>query len=84
MIEMIKIEILGTGCPKCKKTFENAKKALEESKIDAKIVKVENISEIIEKGVFMTPATLVEGNIIKQGDVATKNEIMVAIQKLKK
>lgn len=79
---MIKIEILGTGCPKCKKVFKNVKKAVEELEIDADIVKVENINAIAERGVFMTPAVVVNGNTIKEGGIARKEEIKKALQKL--
>lgn len=78
----MKIEILGTGCPKCKKTYENVKKALEELKIEAKVVKVENINEIVNRGVFMTPTTIIDGDIIKQGGIATKNEIKSFIEEM--
>ncbi len=80
----MKIEIFGTGCPKCKKTEENVKMALEELGIEAEIVKIEDINEIVKRGIFMTPATIVENNIVKQGGIATKNEIIAFLQKLKK
>ncbi len=80
---MKKIEILGTGCPKCKKTFENVKKAVEEVGTDAEIVKIEDINEITERGVFMTPAVVIEGDTIKEGGIARKEEIKTALQKLK-
>ena len=51
------IKVLGTGCPKCKKTYENVKTAIEELGIDAKIEKVEDINEISEWITF-TPGVL--------------------------
>jgi len=80
----MKIEIFGTGCPKCKKTEENAKMAVEELGVDAEIIKITDINEIIQRGIFMTPATLIDGNIIKQGGIVSKNEIIATLQKLKK
>ncbi|MHC1582914.1 MAG: thioredoxin family protein [Candidatus Syntropharchaeia archaeon] len=80
----MKIEIFGTGCPKCKKTEENAKMAVEELGVDAEIIKITGINEIIKRGVFMTPAVMIDGNLIRQGGIATKNEIIAVIQKLKK
>ena len=80
----MKIEIFGTVCPKCKKTFENAKKAVEELGIDADVVKVEDINEITGRGVFMVPATIIDGTLIKQGSIVTKNEMIAALEKLKK
>lgn len=69
-----KIEILGTGCPKCKKLEENTRKALQELKIDAKIEKVTDISKIIER-VSMTPAITIDGKIKAEGRIPEVEEI---------
>ncbi len=70
----MKIEILGTGCPKCKKLEENAKRALQELKIDGKIEKVTDILKIIER-VTMTPAIAVDGRIKASGRIPEVEEI---------
>lgn len=62
-VKLMKIEILGTGCPKCRKLEENARKAVEEKKSDAKIVKVTDISEILSYGVMSTPALVIDGKV---------------------
>jgi hypothetical protein len=49
---MIKIEILGTGCAKCKRLFANAEQAVKDLKITAEIVKVEDLAEIVGRGVI--------------------------------
>jgi small redox-active disulfide protein 2 len=65
----VKIEILGSGCPKCKQTERVMNKAVKELNIDAKIVKVTDISEIMERGVIVTPAVSIDGNIVISGKV---------------
>ena len=71
----MKIEILGTGCPKCKMLEANARKAVEELKIKAEIIKVTDIDKIIDYGVMSTPALVVDGKIKSYGKVADVEEI---------
>lgn len=73
--KMIKIHILGTGCPKCKKLTENAEKAVQELDGDYEIVKVKDINEIIKFGVMMTPALAVENDVKSVGKVLSPEEI---------
>ena len=56
----MRIEVLGTGCPKCEKTLANAKKAVEELGLEAEVVKVYDLGEITAWGVLLTPALAVE------------------------
>jgi len=72
----MKIEVLGTGCSKCKTLYENVKKALEESGKDAEVVKVEEIPKIMAYGVMSTPALVVDGQVRLSGKVASVAEIM--------
>ena len=72
---MTKIQILGTGCPKCKKLAENAKKAALELEGDYEIIKVEDINEIMKFGVMMTPALAIENEVKSVGKVLTSEEI---------
>ncbi len=71
----MKIEILGTGCPKCKMLEENTKKALAESGKKADIIKVTEIDKIIEYGVMSTPAIVIDGEVKAYGKVSTTEEI---------
>ena len=73
----MKIEILGTGCPKCKQLEENTKKAIEESGKKVEIVKVTEIGKIIEYGVMSTPAIVIDGEVKSCGKVADIEEIKV-------
>lgn len=71
----MKIQILGTGCPKCHQLAENAELAIEELGIDAEIEKITDINEIMEFGVMMTPALAVDGKVKLVGKVANVAEI---------
>jgi small redox-active disulfide protein 2 len=71
----MKIEILGTGCPKCKMLEENAQKALASSGKEGEVVKVEDINEIIEYGVMSTPAIVIDGEVKSYGKVCDVEEI---------
>jgi small redox-active disulfide protein 2 len=72
----MKIEVLGTGCAKCKTLYENAKKALEESGKSAEVAKVEDIPSIMKYGVMSTPALVIDGQVKFSGKVASVAEIM--------
>jgi small redox-active disulfide protein 2 len=71
----MKIEILGTGCPKCKKLIQNAEEAVREMNVDAEILKVTNIDEIMNYGVMMTPALAIDGEVRSAGKILGKEEI---------
>lgn len=77
---MMKIEILGTGCPKCKATEKNVRKAVEELEKDIEIKKVEDIDEIVNRGVMMTPAIVIEGDVKISGKVPSTDEIKKIIE----
>jgi len=72
---MRRMQILGTGCPKCKKLAENAEAAAKELGIEYELEKVTNINEIMKFGVMMTPALAVDGEVKVAGKVAGVDEI---------
>ena len=72
---MKKIQILGTGCPKCKKLAENVEAAAKELGIEFEIEKVTDINEIMKFGVMMTPALVVDGDVKVVGKVPLPDEI---------
>ena len=72
---MIKIQILGTGCPKCKKLTENAEEAVRDLDGDYEVVKVTDIGEIIKFGVMLTPALAVNGEVKSTGKLLSPYEI---------
>ena len=72
---MKKIQILGTGCPKCKKLAENAEAAAKTLGIEYELVKVTDINEIMKFGVMMTPALAVDGEVKSAGKVLSTEDI---------
>jgi len=70
------IKILGTGCPKCKKTTALVEKVVKENNIDAEIIKVEDIMEIMAYNILSTPAVVVDEKVVIKGKVPSKNEII--------
>jgi len=71
----MKIEVLGTGCPKCKLLESAVRKAVMEEKVKAEIIKVTELDQIIDKGVMMTPALIVDGKIKSTGKIPSIEEI---------
>lgn len=72
---MKKIQILGTGCPKCKALAKNAEAAAKELGIEHQIEKVTDINEIMKFGVMMTPALAVDGQVKVVGKVPSPEQI---------
>lgn len=72
---MKKIQILGPGCPKCKKMAENAETAARELGIDFEMEKVTDIKAIMSFGVMMTPALVVDGKVKVSGKLPDVDEI---------
>ncbi len=73
---MKKIQVLGTGCPKCKKLLENAETACRELGLEAELEKIDDINRIIEYGVMTTPALVVDGEVKSAGKVLSEKEIV--------
>lgn len=72
---MKKIQILGTGCPKCKLLAANADEAIRSLGMEASVEKVEKIQDIIAFGVMTTPALAVDGQVKSAGKVLSADEI---------
>ena len=72
---MRKIQILGTGCPKCKQLAENTEAAAKQLGIEYELEKVTDITEIMKIGVVMTPALVIDGNVKAVGKVPSSDEI---------
>lgn len=71
----MKIEILGTGCLKCKQLADNSEAAVKELKIQAEVNKITDIGKIIEYGVMTTPALAIDGVVVSSGKLLNKDEI---------
>lgn len=72
---MKKIQILGTGCPKCTKLAENAETAARNLGIEYEIEKIKDINEIMKFGVMITPALAVDGQVKIVGKVPSPQDI---------
>lgn len=72
---MTKIQILGTGCPKCKKLAANVEEAVKALGLAAQIEKVEKIADIVKFGVMTTPALVVDGQVKSAGKMLSPEDI---------
>ena len=72
---MTKIEVVGTGCAKCRRLLANAGQAVKDLKIAADVIKVDDIDEIVNRGIMLTPALFINGEVRAQGRVPDVNEI---------
>ncbi len=72
---MKKVEVIGTGCAKCRRLLANAEQAVKDLKIVADVIKVDDIDEIVNRGVMMTPALFIDGKVRAEGRVPDVNEI---------
>lgn len=70
-----KIQILGTGCPKCKLLTANAEAVVKALGIEATVEKVEKIADIMKFNVMMTPALVVDGQVKSAGKVLSADDI---------
>ena len=71
----MKIQILGTGCPKCNKTYENAEQALKDLDMAADLEKVKDLKAIMDFGVMVTPALAIDGEVKVAGKIPSVDEI---------
>lgn len=69
------IQVLGTGCSKCKSLEKAVREVVEENGIDATITKVEDILEIMNFNVLTTPALIIDGKVVIKGRVPTNSEL---------
>lgn len=77
---MKKVQVLGTGCPKCKQLTENAEQAAQDLGIECEITKVTNLNDIMAFGVMMTPALVVDGDVKASGKVLSPDQIKAYLQ----
>jgi small redox-active disulfide protein 2 len=72
----MKIQVLGTGCAKCKQLTANAEKAVATLGVDATVEKVEDLREIMKFGVMTTPALVVDGKVRAAGKLLTPEAVI--------
>ncbi|MFH1434211.1 MAG: thioredoxin family protein [Pseudomonadota bacterium] len=75
----MKIQVLGTGCMKCNKLYDDVNKALGQAGVSADVQKVEKIEEIMKFGVAFTPALVIDGEVKSAGKVPSVSEIVTWI-----
>ena len=71
----MEIKVLGTGCPKCRKLFGEVEKAIAEAGVEATLTKVEKIDDIMEYGVMMTPALVIDEEVKASGKIPKAAQI---------
>lgn len=76
---MKKIKVLGTGCPKCQKLEAMVKEAVSKHGIDAEVSHVYDIDKILDYGVMVTPALVVDGQLKISGKLPGEKELLAAI-----
>lgn len=69
------IKVIGTGCEKCGKLYDNVLEALEELGCEAEVERVDDLLEIVKLGVMTAPSLMVDGKLVVSGRVAKKEEI---------
>ena len=77
----MKIQVLGTGCPKCKKLAEAAEATASNLGIEYELEKVTDINEIVSFGVIATPALVVDGDVKVTGRIPTTQEMEAMLSK---
>ena len=69
------IKVLGPGCPKCKTTFHNVEEAIKQLDIEAKIIKIEDIEEMMRYNILTTPVLMIDDVVEVKGRIAQIEEI---------
>lgn len=69
------IQILGTGCPKCRQLAENAEAAAKALGVEYELVKITEINEIMKFGIMMTPGLAVDGEVKSAGKLLSADDI---------
>ena len=77
----MKIQILGTGCPKCKKLAELSEQVAKELGLDFEIEKVTEVAKIVDFGVMATPALAVDGKVLMAGQLPTYERVKEMLAK---
>ncbi len=72
---MKQIKVLGPGCPKCKTTFHNAEEAVKQLGIEAELIKIEDIEEMMRYNVLITPVLMIDDVVKVKGRIAQIDEI---------
>ncbi|WP_312700940.1 thioredoxin family protein [Sedimentibacter sp.] len=77
------IKVLGSGCKNCVSLKENTEAALKNLGLEAEVIKVENMKDIVSYGVMQTPALVIDEKVVSFGKVLKTNEIIKILEKVK-
>lgn len=77
------IKVLGSGCKNCVALKENAEAALKETGIEAEVVKVQDMKDIVSYGVMQTPALVIDEKVVSYGKVLKPKDIVTILEKVK-
>ena len=72
----MEIKILGTGCPKCKSLEKLTREVVEQNHINATVTKVEDIMDIMNYGIMITPAIVIDEKVVLKGRVPSSQELV--------
>lgn len=76
----MKLQVLGMGCPKCRKLYDAVKRVIGELGLDCELEKVEDLAAISAMGAMLTPALAIDGEIVVAGRVPSSAEIRTLLQ----
>lgn len=76
------IEVLGPGCPRCKEAFRVVQRVVETEQLPFRVVKAESIERMVQLGVMLSPALVVEGKVVMAGRVPRAEEVRELLHKL--
>lgn len=71
----MEIKVLGPGCSKCKTTYQVIEKVIRENNLDVKLTKVDDIMEIMNYNIMVTPAVVVNGEVRLKGQVPSESDV---------
>lgn len=77
----MKIQVIGTGCDKCDRLYANVQQAVKNVGVEAEIVKVEDLMEIVKLGVMTSPSLMIDGKLVVSGSVASVEKTEECIRK---
>lgn len=71
----MEIKVLGPDCSKCKTTYQVIEKVIRENNLDVKLTKVDDIMEIMNYNIMVTPAVVVDGEVRLKGQVPSESDV---------
>ncbi|MGD8239067.1 MAG: thioredoxin family protein [Armatimonadota bacterium] len=75
----MKLTVYGPGCPRCERAEEVVREAVRQSRVEAEVEEVTDISQMAEAGVLMTPAVAIDGNVVISGEVPDVADVVSLI-----